>query len=114
MRRLTLDFDGSVIGTCRSAEGTAVGFNKKKNIIRCSVLSLKPDRCSMYCTAPAMCMIPMVRRRSFCAASSGYGKRCPVIIEVRMDGAFFSDDIVSALGPTSSIRSAFRLNDSRH
>ena len=30
LRRLTLDFDGSVIGTCRSAEGTAVGFNKKK------------------------------------------------------------------------------------
>ena len=30
LRRLTLDFDSSVIGTCRSAEGTAVGFNKKK------------------------------------------------------------------------------------
>ena len=30
LRRLTLDFDGSVIGTGRSAEGTAVGFNKKK------------------------------------------------------------------------------------
>ena len=28
--RVTLDFDGSVIGTCRFAEGTAVGFNKKK------------------------------------------------------------------------------------
>ena len=30
LRRLTLDFDGSVIGAGRSAEGTAVGFNKKK------------------------------------------------------------------------------------
>ena len=29
--RLTLDFDGSVIGTTRMAEGTAVGYNKKKN-----------------------------------------------------------------------------------
>ena len=29
LRRLKLGFDGSVIGTCRSAEGTAVGFNKK-------------------------------------------------------------------------------------
>ena len=28
LRRLTLDFDGSVIGTGRSAEGTALGFNK--------------------------------------------------------------------------------------
>jgi hypothetical protein len=28
--RLTLDFDGSVLGTTRMAEGTAVGYNKKK------------------------------------------------------------------------------------
>ena len=37
LRRLTLDFDGSVIGACRSAEGTAVGFNKKKKGQRCSL-----------------------------------------------------------------------------
>jgi Transposase DDE domain group 1 len=30
LRRITLDFDGSVIGTGRSAEGSAVGFNRKK------------------------------------------------------------------------------------
>ena len=28
--RVTLDFDGSVLGTCRRAEGVAAGFNKKK------------------------------------------------------------------------------------
>ncbi|MCA9200495.1 MAG: IS1380 family transposase, partial [Planctomycetales bacterium] len=28
--RITLDFDGSVLSTKRRAEGTAVGFNKKK------------------------------------------------------------------------------------
>ena len=28
--RVTLDFDGSVLGTCRMAEGTAVGYNRKK------------------------------------------------------------------------------------
>ena len=100
LRRLTLDFDGSVISTCRSAEGTAVGFNKKKKGRRsyyplfCTVA--KPDRCSMCFTAPAMCMIPMVRRRSFCAGA-GTGALPGIIIEVRMDGAFFSDDIVSAL-----------------
>jgi hypothetical protein len=30
LARLTMDFDGSVISTGRVAEGTAVGFNKKK------------------------------------------------------------------------------------
>lgn len=30
LRRVTLDFDGSVLGTGRFAEGTAVGFNRKK------------------------------------------------------------------------------------
>ena len=32
--RLTLDFDGSVLGTTRMAEGTAVGYNKKKSATR--------------------------------------------------------------------------------
>jgi hypothetical protein len=32
LRRITLDFGGSVIGTGRRAEGTAVGFNR--NVIR--------------------------------------------------------------------------------
>lgn len=30
LNRITIDFDGSVIGTNRFAEGTAIGFNKKK------------------------------------------------------------------------------------
>jgi|TARA_B100002003_G_scaffold208436_1_gene203139 hypothetical protein len=30
MKRITLDFDGSVLSTGRYAEGTAVGFNKKE------------------------------------------------------------------------------------
>ena len=30
LSRVTLDFDGSVIGTGKSAEGTAVGFNRKR------------------------------------------------------------------------------------
>ena len=30
LRRITMDFDGSVIGTGRFAEGTAIGFNRKK------------------------------------------------------------------------------------
>ena len=34
LARITLDFDGSVQSTGRSAEGTAVGFNKKKKGMR--------------------------------------------------------------------------------
>ncbi len=30
LQRITIDFDGSVIGTGRFAEGTAIGFNRKK------------------------------------------------------------------------------------
>ncbi len=30
LKRLTVDFDGSVLSTTRFAEGTTVGFNKKK------------------------------------------------------------------------------------
>ncbi|MGH8469237.1 MAG: hypothetical protein ACREVY_09745 [Gammaproteobacteria bacterium] len=40
LRRVTLDFDGSVIGTGRWAEGTAVGFNRKKKGQR----SYRPNR----------------------------------------------------------------------
>ena len=32
--RVTLDFDGSVLSTPRRAEGTAVGFNKKRKDAR--------------------------------------------------------------------------------
>lgn len=30
LARITLDFDGSVVGTCRLADGVAIGFNRKK------------------------------------------------------------------------------------
>ena len=67
------------------------------------------------CTAPTMCMIPMVRRRSFCLIERVREALPGIIIEVRMDGAFFSDDIVSALDQAHiEYRSVFRLNDSRH
>ncbi|MEM9462233.1 MAG: hypothetical protein AAGF11_49220 [Myxococcota bacterium] len=32
--RVTADFDGSALSTTRKAEGTAVGFNKKRNGVR--------------------------------------------------------------------------------
>ena len=42
LARITLDFDGSVLGTCRQAEGVAIGFNRKKKG-QCSYYPL-------YCT----------------------------------------------------------------
>jgi hypothetical protein len=87
LSRVTLDFDGSVIGTGKSAEGTAVGFNRKKNrdymdvmllggtgrkgsaaIILSSARSPKPVRCSMCCIVPATSMIPMGPRTSSCTS----------------------------------------------
>ena len=83
LERLTLDFDGSVIGTCRSAEGTAVGLNYP---LFCTVAQTG----QVFDTAPLRQCAILVRRRSCITGSAAR-------IEVRMDGAFFSDDIVSAL-----------------
>ena len=84
LARITLDFDGSVLSTGRFAEGTAVGFNRKKKgqrvTIPCFAPSPRPDRSSMSGIVPVTCMIPMVPRpsswpacgksRRFCLAAS--------------------------------------------
>jgi len=51
--RVTLEFDGSVIGTGRYAEGTAVGFNRKKKGQR----SHYPLRCSVAQTGQVLDML---------------------------------------------------------
>lgn len=102
LRRLTLDFDGSVIGTCRCAEGTAVGFNKKKKGQR----SYYP----LYCTVAQTGQVFDVLHRSGNVHDSNGAqafimhcieqvqKALPgIVVEVRMDSAFFSDGIVGAL-----------------
>ena len=102
LRRLTLDFDGSVIGTCRFAEGTAVGFNKKKKGQR----SYYP----LFCTVAQTGQVFDVLHRSGNVHDSNGAEtfilRCieqvqaalpGIVIEVRMDSAFFSDTIVGAL-----------------
>ncbi len=66
--RITLDFDGTVLSTGRFAEGTAIGYNRKKKGQRsyyplfCTVA--QPDKCSMFGIAPATCTIPMAPKRS--------------------------------------------------
>ena len=100
--RLTLDFDGSVLGTTRMAEGTAVGYNKKKKGQR----SYYP----LFCTVAQTGQVLDVWHRPGNVHDSN-GARAfilaclreirqilpRVILEVRMDCAFFSDEIVRAL-----------------
>lgn len=102
LARLTLDFDGSVLSTGRFAEGTAVGFNRKKKGQR----SYYP----LFCTVAQTGQVLDVWYRPGNVHDSNGAKafilacvreikailpRCT--IEARMDSAFFSDDIVSML-----------------
>jgi hypothetical protein len=100
--RITLDFDGSVLSTTRRAEGTAVGFNKKKKGAR----SYYPLFCTIAQTGQ---VLDLLHRPGNVHDSNGarefilhcvqlVREHCPFsVIEVRMDSAFFSDEIVHAL-----------------
>jgi len=102
LARITLDFDGSVQSTGRFAEGTAVGFNKKKKGAR----SYYPLFCSVAQTGQ---VLDFLHRSGNVHDSNGartFILDCiqavrdalpHVAIEVRMDSAFFSDEIISAL-----------------
>lgn len=100
--RLTLDFDGSVLSTRRKAEGTAVGYNKKKRGNR----SYYP----LFCTVAQTGQVFDVLHRSGNVHDSNGAKAfilaciqeirrtAPHLqIEVRMDSAFFNDEMVSEL-----------------
>lgn len=102
LRRVTLDFDGSVIGTGRYAEGTAVGFNRQKKGQR----SYYP----LFCTVAQTGQVLDVHHRpgnvhdsngaeDFIRACIDHLRQAlpGVILEVRMDGAFFSDALVTRL-----------------
>jgi len=102
LARVTLDFDGSVLSTGRFAEGTAVGFNKKKKGHR----SYYP----LFCTVAQTGQVLDVWHRPGNVHDSN-GARAFIlacvreirailphcVIEARMDSAFFSDDIVGML-----------------
>jgi len=100
--RVTLDFDGSVQSTMRRAEGTAVGFNKKKKGAR----SYYP----LFCTiAQTLQVLDFLHRsgnvhdsrgaRAFIAECIGLIREAlpHAVIEVRADSAFFSDELVTVL-----------------
>ena len=115
LRRITLDFDGSVLGTKRAAEGTAVGYNKKKKGAR----SYYP----LFCTIPQTGQVFDFLYRSGNVHDSNGAKEfilnciaavsqaLPGIqIEIRMDSAFFSDEIVSALEDHKGGRISFTIS----
>jgi len=102
LARITLDFDGSVLSTSRFAEGTAVGFNKKKKGQR----SYYP----LFCTIAQTGQVLDVWHRPGNVHDSNGAKAFILacireiqailphcLIEARMDSAFFSDDIVGML-----------------
>lgn len=100
--RLTLDFDGSVLGTTRMAEGTAVGYNRKKKGQR----SYYPLFCTVAQTGqvldvwhrPGNVHDSNGARAFILACLNEVRQILPrVILEVRMDCAFFSEEIVRAL-----------------
>ena len=102
LARITLDFDGSVLSTGRFAEGTAVGFNRKKKGQR----SYYP----LFCTVAQTGQVLDVWHRPGNVHDSNGAKAFILAcvreiqailphctIEARMDSAFFSDEIVSLL-----------------
>jgi hypothetical protein len=100
--RITLDFDGSVQSTKRKAQGAAVGFNKKKKGAR----SYYPLFCTVAQTGQVLSFLHRSGNVHDSNGAREFILQCVqqvrtvlpgAIIEVRMDSAFFSDEIVSAL-----------------
>ena len=102
LARATLDFDGSVLTTMKHAEGTAVGFNKKKKGAR----SYYPLFCTFAQTGQ---FLDMHHRAGNVHDSNGapeFAKACidkarsalpGAVIEARFDSAFFSEEMLGGL-----------------
>lgn len=101
-RRVTLDLDGTVLSTNRHSEGTSVGFNKKKKGQR----SYYPLFGTIAQTAQ---ILDFLHRPGNVHDSNGaidFINSCVAlirralpraIIEIRMDSAFFSEEIINLL-----------------
>jgi hypothetical protein len=102
LTRVTLDFDGSVLSTQRHAEGTAVGFNKKKKGAR----SYYPLFCTIAQTGQVLDFLFRPGNVHDSHGAEAFILACieavravlpNALIEIRMDSAFFSDAIVGTL-----------------
>jgi len=102
LARVTLDFDGSVLSTSRHAEGTAIGFNKKKKGAR----SYYP----LFCTVAQTGQILDLHHRPGNVHDSNGAKpfiascvervteRVPhAALEARVDSAFFDEGQLLAM-----------------
>lgn len=102
LARITLDFDGSVQSTRRHAEGTAVGFNKKKKGAR----SYYPLFGTVAQTGQVFDFLHRPGNVHDSNGAKAFILQCVdevraaapgAVIENRLDSAFFSDEIVTAL-----------------
>lgn len=102
LARITLDFDGSVQSTRRLAEGTAVGFNKKRKGQR----SYYPLFCTIAQTGQVLDFLHRPGNVHDSRGAQAFIVACiaairevlpQVRVEVRMDSAFFSDEVVTLL-----------------
>jgi len=102
LSRVTLDFDGTVQCTKRKAEGSAIGYNKKKKGAR----SYYP----LLCTISQTSQVLDVHHRPGNVHDSNGAKAFILsciddvkahsissVLESRMDSAFFNEDIITAL-----------------
>ena len=104
LKRVTVDFDGSVLSTGRFAEGTAVGFNRKKKGQR----SYYPLFCTIAQTGQVFDLWHRSGNVHDSNGAANFMRAClrelrqrlgsGVVLEVRADSAFFSDEIVTLLG----------------
>lgn len=101
-RRLTLDFDGSVLSTGRAAEGSAVGFNRRKKGAR----SYYPLFCTIAQTGQVFDVLHRPGNVHDSHDAHMFILECieqlrralpGVRIEARFDSAFFSQDTVAML-----------------
>ncbi len=101
-KRVTLDFDGSVISTSRHVEGTAVGYNKVKKGQR----SYYPLFCTIAQTGQVFDVLHRPGNVHDSNGAKNFISDCvekirvilpKAAIEVRMDSAFFSDELVKQL-----------------
>ena len=106
LARITLDFDGSVISTKRHAENSAVGYNKKHKGWR----SYYPLFCTIAQTGQVFDLLHRPGNVHDSHDALAFIVSCidevrlalpGIIVEVRMDCAFFSKDIVAMLGKRS-------------
>lgn len=100
MPRVTLDFDGTVQATKSHAEGTAVGFNKKKKGSR----SYYPLLCTVAQTAQVLDVLHRPGNVHDSNGANAFIKSCVLrakqhcsgaTIESRTDSAFFNEEIIS-------------------